>query len=456
MLASSNQCRNPLVGVRIHKSKHKLLLWEKIPGAAPLMLEECFMKKEWKPPRGTRDLLPEEMALRNKIYSRMRRIFELYGYGEVCTPAFEDFELLAAKSGPEIEEEIYVFEDKSGRKLGLRFDPTVPIARIVATDPSLPKPVKFYYITRMWRYDRPQAGRYREFWQAGLELIGSKSPLADAEILAVANDLIRSVTDKEFTFKISSRKIVEEIAAKAGVPEDKKIQAFRALDKLPKIGEEEVKKEMERIGLNDKVIDSFLSMLNSKQADLSELYGIIEAAEKMGVTNIEIDLSIIRGIDYYTGFVFETLIKGKENLGSVCSGGRYDSLIKIYGGQDLPAVGFGLGIDRLLDAVELKQVYYPCMVYIAPANDDARDKAVEFTKLLRQNGVSAETDLMNRSLRKQLEYAASKKIPFVVIVGLKDLENNQVTVRDMATGKEEKIITEDLVGYFRTIDKELE
>jgi len=143
---------------------------------------------KFQPPKGTRDFLPAEMAARRKMFEKIRKVFENYGYGEVCTPAFEDFELLAKKSGPDIENEIYVFEDKAGRKLGLRFDPTVPICRIVGTDPSLPKPIKFYYITNMWRYDQPSAGRWREFWQAGIELIGSNKLEADAEILAVTSD----------------------------------------------------------------------------------------------------------------------------------------------------------------------------------------------------------------------------------------------------------------------------
>ncbi|NYZ80128.1 histidine--tRNA ligase [Candidatus Micrarchaeota archaeon] len=401
-------------------------------------------KKEWQPPRGTRDYLPKEMATRNKVFAKMRRVFELYGYGEVSTPAFEDFDLLAAKSGPEIEEEIYAFEDKGKRKLGLRFDPTVPICRIVASNPSLTKPIRFYYITNMWRYDRPQAGRYREFWQAGLELIGAKGANADAEILGVANDLLTSVTDKEFYFRISSRKIIEEIAERAGIPKSKREGAFRAIDKLDKVGEDDVRGELERCGVTAKVSDKFFDLIKKQDADIGELKEIKEAAEKMGVKNIEIDLSIVRGIDYYTGFVFETLVRGSEKLGSVCSGGRYDSLIGLYGGGDLPATGFGLGIDRLLDIIGYDEDYYPTRIFVAAVNDEVRDVAVKITRILREEGISAETDLMQRNLRKQFEYINARGIPFAVIIGPREVEENKIVLRDMATGKEDKICLKDI------------
>lgn len=407
------------------------------------------MSENYQPPRGTRDYLPKEMAQRNKIFTKMRRIFELYGYGEVCTPAFEDFDLLAKKSGSEIEEEIYTFEDKSKRKLGLRFDPTVPIARIVSSDSSFSKPIRFYYITNMWRYDRPQAGRYREFWQAGLELIGARGANADAEILAVANELLTSVTDREFYFRISSRKAVEEIAEKSGITETKKEACFRIIDKLDKIGEKETKKEMKKEGIKEEAIEKFFSMIRKQEADISELKEIKERAEQMGVKNIEIDLSIVRGINYYTGFVFETLVKGNESIGCVCGGGRYDNLIGLYGGEDLPAVGFGLGIDRLMDIIGYEEEYSPVKIYVAPVNDEVRDVALRITREIREQGISAETDLLGRGLKNQFNYVNSKEIPYTVIVGPKEIKEGKVVLRNMETGKEKKVCPAE-------IDKEIE
>lgn len=404
----------------------------------------------YKPPRGTRDFLPEEMARRRRAFEKIRKVFESYGYGEVVTPAFEDFELLAKKSGPEIEKEIYAFRDKGGRKLGLRFDPTVPICRIVASDPSIPKPIKWYYITRMWRYDRPQAGRYREFWQAGLEFIGTSKPEADAEMLAVVYDSLKTMGIKDFVIKINSRKIVEEFARNAGIPENKKLDALRIIDKLSKVGERKVRKEMVECGIDEKSAKEFVDMVKSSDwrgVEISELEKVRDIAKKMGVDNVEIDLSIVRGIDYYTGFVFETLVKGFERLGSVCSGGRYDSLIGIYSGRDIPATGFGMGLDRLMDILKKKKGFYQTKVFVAPVNSKVRDKALEICQMLRRNYISADTDFTGKNLKSQFNYVNRMKIPYAIIVGPKELKEDSVKVRDMKTGKEEKVKISTLVKY---------
>ncbi len=406
------------------------------------------MPKKFQPPKGTRDFLPEEMFRRRKIYEKIRDVFERYGYGEVWTPAFEDFDLLAKKSGPDIEKELYVFKDKAGRKLGLRFDPTVPICRIVSSDPSIPKPIKFYYITNMWRYDQPQAARWREFWQAGVELIGSSKPEADAEILAIVSDSLKAIGIKKFYFKINSREIVESLVKQAGIPEKKKFDAFRAIDKLDKIGEKEVKKEMERYGIPKKSVDKFLALIKSKkvsQEELQKLKKVKEISEKMGVEDIRIDLSIVRGIDYYTGFVFETFVKGFESLGSVASGGRYDTLIGLYGGEDLPATGVGIGIDRLMEIVQDKEEYYPVKVFVAVVDESVREKALEILQELRRRGIKTDIDLIGRNLRKQLEYANKIKIPFVLVVGPEEVKTNKFKLRDMRSGKEEALFIEQIL-----------
>lgn len=406
---------------------------------------------KFQPPKGTRDLLPEEMAKRRKVFEKIRKVFENYGYGEVCTPAFEDFDLLSKKSGPDIEKEIYVFTDKSGRKLGLRFDPTLPICRIVASDSSLTRPIKFYYITNMWRYDQPGKGRWREFWQAGVELIGSSKPEADAEILAITYDSLKAIGVKKFYFKINSRKIVESLIKEAGIPEKKKLDVFRAIDKLEKIGEKEVRKELEKYKISEKSIEKLLELIKSGKAnkELEELNEIKSLAEKMEVENIKIDFSIVRGIDYYTGFVFETFVEGREDLGSVAAGGRYDTMVGLYGGQSLPATGFGIGIDRLMEIVEEEKKYYPAYVYIAVVDDNSKGRAVEIAQTLRKNSIRADTDLMNRNLTKQLEYADSLSIPYVLIVGRKELETKKFKLKDMKNKTERELTIEEIVGLLK-------
>ncbi len=397
---------------------------------------------KFQPPRGTRDFLPHDMIRRRAVFEKIRQVFESYGYGEVCTPAFEDFELLAKKSGPDIEEEIYAFKDKGGRKLGLRFDPTVPVCRIVASNPSIAKPIKFYYITNMWRYDRPGAGRWREFWQAGVELIGSAKPEADAEILALVYDSLLAVGIKNFYFKISSRNIIENLIKKAGIPAKKKFDVFRAIDKLDKIGEDGVKKEIKGYEIPAKAINKFLELIKSKKVardELKELETIRDSAEKMGIDNIKIDCSIVRGIDYYTGFVFETFVRGFENLGSVASGGRYDSLIGIYSGRETPATGFGIGIERLMEILKSEKTSSIAKVFVVSVNEDVKKQVTGIAKKLRQNGINTETEITGRDLRKQLDYTNRRQIPYAVIVGPREIKARKFKLRDMGTGKENSL-----------------
>lgn len=414
----------------------------------------------WQPPRGTRDLLPKDMKLRNDLYDKFRKIFELYGFGQVETPAFEDFALLSKKSGPEIKDEIYYFKDKSDRELGLRFDPTVPIARIVASDKSLPKPIKFSYITRMWRYDRPGAGRWREFWQAGCELIGSPAGMADVEILQLASDLLKTAGVKDFYIKVGSRSLLNRVMTYIGVNENNRNDIIRSLDKLSKIGKNGVIKELIEKKIDKKVIEKIFDVLEGKTKELEveikkwdefiQLRNTVESLLKNDV-KIELDFMIVRGIDYYTGFVFETFIRGKESMGSVCSGGRYDNLIKTYGGEDLPAVGFGLGIDRLLDAIEAKPEEDPVDVFVASVDDAQRKEVADISRYLRGEGVSCEYDLNSKDFSKQIKYASSKKIPVVLIVGSEELKNNQVRIKDMRTGKEKLVKNSDSLKELKAL-----
>ena len=393
------------------------------------------MPEKLQPPKGTRDFLPGQQKVRRVLLEGMRTVLERYGYGEVVTPAIEDFEVLAKKAGQDIENEIYVFTDKGGRKIGLRFDLTVPIARIVSSDSSLPKPVKFYCIGPMWRYDNPGAGRWREFYQVSFELIGSSSAKADAEVLAIVSECLKAAGVKRFFFSVNSRGLVEELVKEAGIPEKKKAEAFRAIDKLGKIGEDGVLKEFIRYDIPAEAGKKLLKLLKKSRTN-KELDELLKVTKKMGVDNIEVDNSIVRGIDYYTGFVFETFIEGKESLGSVASGGRYDTLIGLYGGQSLPAVGCGIGFDRMLECLDIPEDKQQTKVFVANVNDWVWDDALKIAIDLRSKGIATELDLMGRDLRKQIDYAVAKGAEFLVIVGPKELKEGKVVLRDLETGKE--------------------
>ena len=414
--------------------------------ARPFNLRKLNMMMKFQPPRGTRDFLPEDAQAFRLITEKIREIFQQYGYGEVITPAFEDFDLLAKKAGQEIENEMYVFTDKSQRKLGLRFDFTVPLCRVVSSNPSLPKPLKLYAIGNAWRYDRPQKGRWREFWQAGLELIGSSSLEADVEIIRIVSDCLKAVGISSFYFRINSRKIIDKKAKELGIREDKKTAIFRALDKLGKKGQSAVAQELKDAGIDQKKVNSLLDFLNEKDAeDAKDLKAVIGLLKERGIKDVRMDFSIVRGIDYYTGFVFETMVEGFEDVGSVASGGRYDNLIELYGGGSQPATGFGMGIDRILEIVK-KSPSPPIALYIANVNESLLKSAIDIADTLREKGISCETDLMGRPLRNHLEYVNAKKIPRVLFVGEKEMKSKKFTVRDMKTGKEETVSLEKIAA----------
>ncbi len=313
----------------------------------------------FQPPRGTRDLPPAEMKKRLFVLDKIRERFELWGFEPLETPAFESWELLAKKfgGGEEIKKEIYYFKDKSNRELGLRFDLTVPMARYVASS-SLTKPFKRYQIGRVWRYDRPGAGRWREFWQADIDVVGSKEPEADALVVAVCCDVLEQLGIKNFTIKINNRKLIEGFLQSIKI--DNVLDVMRSIDKIEKFGEEEVEKELKNIIPEEKIkrifnfIKTGFENIEPKnelmKQGTKEINDFVSLIKEFGFEKyIKIDLSIVRGLDYYTGLVFETMLP-KYKL-TVAAGGRYDNLIELFGGKPTPATGISFGIDRLIESV---------------------------------------------------------------------------------------------------------
>ena len=428
-------------------------------------------KSSLKRPRGTRDLLPWDMIKRRTVIETIRSVFELYGYDEVETPAFEFLDVLTAKCGPEVKEQIYAFKDKAGRDLGLRFDLTVPLARVVASHPDLPKPFKRYCISRVWRYEEPQSGRFREFWQADADIVGSAKMDADAEVIAVAISCLKRLGMKNFRVRLSNRKILESIAASAGVERELWLGVFRAIDKLDKIGGEGVRRELERLGLTGDQISTIMMQI-SKCGDLDSIEkevsyvltergreGLNELAEI--ISNLElykcseyvvVDLSLARGLDYYTGPIFEVSAETNVSVGSVAGGGRYDNLIELLGGPPTPATGISLGIDRLVEVLSeanmLPKARTMTQVFVACTNPSLKREAVAVAEKLRDEGFRVEVDVMGRKLERQLKYADAKGIPYVVILGPKELEKGVYRVRDM-NAREERLV--DLQGLLELL-----
>ncbi len=424
-------------------------------------------------PRGTRDFLPPEMIRREYLLEMIRMVFHDYGFEPMETPAFESWELLSKKGsgGEAVKDEIYFFQDKAKRGMGLRFDLTVPMARVIASNPQLPKPFKRYQISRVWRYDRPQAGRYREFWQADADVVGARGMDAEAECLASAVSCLKQLGFRKFRIRLNNRKILNGIVEVAGVKKEKHPEVFRALDKLEKIGEKAVLKEIGKVTSPKKakqIMDAVgergspSGMLKDRPEiekstvageGVDELRQLVKKCRPYGISkHIEVDFSLVRGLDYYTGPIFEVEIESEKNVGSAAGGGRYDNLIELYGGRWTPAVGISLGVERIYEIMQSEGMFdQPCTrteLYIAPVDDTVRDECVKMTQRLRERFANAETDLMGRDIKKQLAYANSRGIRTVVIVGQQELKSGRLTMRDMETGKERTLTLEQLLKNF--------
>lgn len=415
----------------------------------------------YQPPRGTRDFMPAEMIRREYLLEMVRAVFEDYGFQPLETPAFESWELLSKKGGggESVRDETYYFRDKANREIGLRFDLTVPMARVVAANPQLPKPFKRYQIGRAWRYDRPQAGRFREFWQADADVVGSQRIDSEAECLAVAANALSQLGFKGFTVRLNNRKILNGIVELAGVKKGREAGVFRILDKLEKEGPGKVKKYLAGV-VSEKQAGRIMKAIGKKGSSSgmlgksSELEkssaakeGIEELKELVGKCAVygigkylEIDFSLVRGLDYYTGPIFEIFIKGWENIGSVASGGRYDSLIELYGGKWSPAVGISMGIDRIYEIMQKDNMFNRpktrTEIFVVAVDDSVRDETVRLAQELRKKFANVETDLMGRDMKKQMAYINSQGIPYAVFVGPKELKKGRFTVRDMKDGKQ--------------------
>ncbi len=401
---------------------------------------------KFQPPRGTQDFLPEDMIIRNRIFDTVRSVYEKWGYDPLETPALEEWKLLAAKlgGGEEIKKEIYYFKDKSKRELGLRFDLTVPLARVVATNPQLPKPFKRYQIGRVWRYDKPGSGRRREFWQSDIDVIGSSSPEADAEVIAVACECLEKLGFKDFTVRLNNRKILESFVKSLKIKDY--VQVFRSVDKLEKIGEKGVEKELKQKGVEKGKIRNILDFVKGDTAKaralaegFAELDKIIESVSLLGYgKKVKIDTSLVRGLEYYTSAVFEISLEGAK--WSVAGGGRYDNLIETFGGNPAPATGISLGVERLFELLKAERSQKTLSrVYVANVNGEVKKDAIQLSKSLRDSGIPNEYDLMGRDLRKQLDYANSKGIPYLIVLGPREVKERKARLRDMKSGEEREV-----------------
>jgi histidyl-tRNA synthetase len=426
----------------------------------------------FQPPRGTRDFMPGEMVRRNYVIDVIRRVFENFGFQPVDTPAFESWELFSKKGGggDEIKNEIYYFRDKSERELGLRFDLTVPLARVVASKPNMQLPFKRYQVGKVWRYDRPQAGRMREFMQMDPDIVGTAKMDADTECMAAAVESLKQLGFKRFALRLNNRKILNGLIESVKIPPRKTADVLRILDKLEKISRNEIISELKRTGIGSDKITKLMKLIEVRGAPaktlakagkllpgiktaeegLRELQEIVSLSKSYGLDKyIVIDLSLVRGLDYYTGPIFEISVQTKKNVGSVAGGGRYDKLIELFGGKPMPATGISFGIERIYEIMSSEKMFdldpSTTRVFVASVNEDVKRQVIEVAQKLRNSGINAETELMGRDLRKQLDYVNRRQIPYAVIVGPKEIKSKKFKVKDMKTGHETSLNLDKMV-----------
>lgn len=384
-----------------------------------------------------------------------------HGFREIQMPTFEELELFTKKSGPGIVEELYAFKDKGGRDLALRPEMTAQVMRFYVSDLSKrPKPLKLFYFGPCFRYENPQAGRFREFFQFGAEIIGSKTPETDAEAISLAVHQIRALGIDRFDVRIGFIGIYRELLRRLKLSDQDSAFALHLLDK----GDiDEFRRFASTRKVPENMVENALSLRERKGGpEVLEsvslgpardyLMELVDAVTALGVDRWQIDLGIIRGLDYYTGMVFEIDVPGLGAEKQICGGGSYD-LVPLFGGEaDVFTTGFALGFDRALLALEKEGVKIedtPLEAYVIPVSETVRKKTLEITNTLRKSGISADFDPMRRSLSKGMKYASLIGARYAVIIGEKELLKGVVTVRDMRSGKQEEVDVSELVRHLK-------
>ncbi len=428
---------------------------------------------EFQTVKGMRDILPSEFDLFKHVIDTVRSIFKLFCYDEIAMPILEPFELLAAKSGEEIKDTMYVFKDKAGRRLALRPEMTASVARLYITHfmKAVKKPLRLAYVGACYRYDNPQYGRYREFRQAGFELIGAKYPEADAEILNVCDELMTKLGFRDFYFKIGHVGILREILEQEGLGEGIQNKVFSLIDREKT---EEAYQIFKTHNLSDQCIKIIRTLMGIKGKNIKELIGkasdLLEQYSKaqQAIQNLKsiltmylssgnkkhvfCDFGFARGLEYYTGMIFEIFVP--EISIAVGGGGRYDKLIETFNGQPTPAVGCAPGIDRIVLAMseigvkKAEKTLYQNKVIITCIEEQILPEALKIAERLRRIGLPVEFDVARKSLKKLLSYASEKKIRYAIIIGPDEIVSENVVIRDLSAEKQETVSIGNLAKYF--------
>ena len=424
--------------------------------------------------RGLRDLLPDQMLARQQMVDTIRGVYELYGFVPPSTPAVEFLDVLSGSAGQEAQQSIFRVTNPEKEELGLRFDLTVPLARVIAQYVDLPRPFRRYQVASVWRADKPDKGRYREFTQFDLDSVGVVSEVADTEILAGMCDTLDALNVGGYLVRFSSRAMLNLLLDFAGLPREQGVDVFRVLDKLDKVGLEKVKRELmdgykdesgdtiRGLGLaaeQVQKIERFLAVRGSRAevvTQLRELFADVDKSSDVAVVErisnhlyalgygddrVSLDLSVARGLAYYTGPVFEAILTDAPQFGSVFGGGRYDNLVMRFLGESIPAVGASIGVDRLLAALthlgKIGRQKATARVLITHMDAALTEDYLAMTWELRRAGIPTELYIGTaKGPGKQLKYADQYDIPLAILYGSNEKATGQVTVKDMVAGRE--------------------
>jgi len=432
--------------------------------------------------KGFRDYLPALMMPREQMLDTARRVFRSYGFAPIDTPALEYAEILLGKGGEESDKLVYRFKDHGDRDVALRFDLTVPFARFAAQYVSeLGVPFKRYAMGPVWRGENTGHGRYREFWQCDFDIIGTTGNAADIEIVLVINDLMQALGFERFSIRVNNRQVLNGVLQRLGVA-DRAVPILRALDKFDKIGRDGVQAELmettpNRAGLTqtqaDTVLDTTTTFAGMGQQEilaalakkagtegpgaegLQRLRTLFEVADRAGIPEgrVAVDPSICRGLDYYTGTIYETTLLDLPGIGSVCSGGRYDNLAGLYTKQQLPGVGASLGLDRLLAAMEelnlLPKVSTPASVFVVQFDASRLGDYQRIARLLRAEGIGVEVYPDSRKIGQQLQYAEKRGFRLALIAGENEFTQGVWKLKDLAARQEQSVPEAELVAKVR-------
>ena len=423
---------------------------------------------------GFQELLPKEQIAFDRLKRTIEEIYQLYGFRPIETPVLERAEILLSKSGGETEKQIYQFE-KGDTKLAMRFDLTIPLARyVVKNQNDLVFPFKRYAIDRVYRGEKPQAGRFREFYQCDIDVIGRDTlDLSyDAEIPSIIASIFSSL-ELDFTIRINNRKILNGLFDSLKIED--RVSTLRVLDSMEKIGKEKTKVALKDIGLDDSQIEQIFDFykLNEKEnkeiieslknSDISsdtfkqgveELETVMDEINILGISSsVKIDLTVARGLDYYTGTVYETILNKYPEIGSVCSGGRYDDLAGCFSNQKFPGVGISIGLTRLFDQLKDKDVLYiedqtPTVVLILPLTEN-REYSLKLADTLRENFIPTEIAPFG-NMKKSLNYANKLKIPYVVFIGEDEIRKGIYKIKDMESGEQKEILQTEILNIFNS------